>query len=152
MKAVLQRVRHGRVSVDDRTVAEIDRGLVILVGVGQGDTESEACWLAEKCAFLRVFEDAEGKINLSVKDVEGDAIVVSQFTLHADTRKGRRPSFIKAADPKIAEPLVTHFAEHLADQGVPTQLGVFGAHMLVEIENDGPVTILLERAPATGKT
>jgi D-tyrosyl-tRNA(Tyr) deacylase len=152
MKTVLQRVRRGRVSVNDRTVAEIGRGLVILVGVGQGDTEAEARWLAEKCAVLRVFEDAEGKINLSVKDVEGKAIVVSQFTLHADTRKGRRPSFVKAADPKIAEPLVTHFAEHLAAQGVPTQMGVFGAHMLVEIENDGPVTILLDRAPATGKT
>jgi D-tyrosyl-tRNA(Tyr) deacylase len=152
MKAVLQRVRRGRVSVDDHTVAEIDRGLVILLGVGQGDTESEALWLAEKCAVLRVFEDTDGKTNLSILDVEGEAIVVSQFTLHADTRKGRRPSFIKAADPKIAEPLVTHFAEHLAAQGVPTQLGVFGAHMLVEIENDGPVTILLERAPAAGKT
>jgi D-tyrosyl-tRNA(Tyr) deacylase len=152
MKAVLQRVRRGRVSVDDRTVAEIGRGLVILLGVGQGDTESEALWLAEKCAVLRVFEDTDGKTNLSILDVEGEAIVVSQFTLHADTRKGRRPSFIKAADPKIAEPLVTHFAEHLAAQGVPTQLGVFGAHMLVEIENDGPVTILLERAPAAGKT
>lgn len=152
MKAVLQRVRRGRVSVDDRTVAEIGRGLVILVGVGQGDTESEARWLAEKCAVLRVFEDDAGKTNLSVKDVEGEAIVVSQFTLHADTRKGRRPSFIKAADPKIAEPLVTHFAEYLAAQGIPTQLGVFGAHMLVEIENDGPVTILLERAPAACRT
>jgi D-tyrosyl-tRNA(Tyr) deacylase len=126
--------------------------LVILVGVGQGDTEAEARWLAEKCAVLRVFEDDAGKTNLSVKDVEGEVIVVSQFTLHADTRKGRRPSFIKAADPKIAESLVTHFAEHLAAQGVPTQLGVFGAHMLVEIENDGPVTILLERAPAASKT
>jgi D-tyrosyl-tRNA(Tyr) deacylase len=152
MRAVLQRVRRGRVSVDDRTIAEISRGLVILVGVGQGDTESEARWLAEKCAVLRVFEDAEGKTNLSVLDVEGEALVVSQFTLHADTSKGRRPSFIRAADPKIAEPLVTHFAECLAAQGVPTQLGVFGAHMLVEIENDGPVTILMERAPATGKT
>ena len=152
MKAVLQRVRRGRVSVDDSTVAEIGRGLVILVGVGQGDSESEARWLAEKCAVLRVFEDSEGKTNLSVKDVEGEALVVSQFTLHADTRKGRRPSFIKAADPKIAEPLVTLFAEHLAAQGVATQLGVFGAHMLVEIENDGPVTILLERVPSSGKT
>ena len=151
MKAVLQRVRRGRVSVDDSTVAEIGRGLVILVGVGQGDSESEARWLAEKCAVLRVFEDSEGKTNLSVKDVAGEAIVVSQFTLHADTRKGRRPSFIKAADPKIAEPLVTLFAEHLAAQGVATQLGVFGAHMLVEIENDGPETILLERAPSSGK-
>ena len=152
MKAVLQRVRRGCVSVDDRTIAEISRGLVILLGVGQGDTESEASWLAEKCAVLRVFEDAEGKTNLSVLDVNGEAIVVSQFTLHADTRKGRRPSFIKAADPKIAEPLVTLFAEHLAAQGVATQLGIFGAHMLVEIENDGPVTILLERAPSAGKT
>jgi D-tyrosyl-tRNA(Tyr) deacylase len=152
MKAVLQRVRRGRVSVDDHIVAEIDRGLVILVGVGQGDTEAEARWLAEKCAVLRVFEDDDGKTNLSVKDVEGEAIVVSQFTLHADTRKGRRPSFIKAADPKIAEPLVTHFAEHLAAQDVPTQLGVFGAHMLVEIDNDGPVTILLEREPTTDRT
>jgi D-tyrosyl-tRNA(Tyr) deacylase len=152
MKAVLQRVRRGRVSVNDRTIAEISRGLVILVGVGQGDTESEARWLAEKCAVLRVFEDAEGKTNLSVLDIEGEAIVVSQFTLHADTRKGRRPSFIKAADPEIAEPLVIHFAEHLESQGVPTQSGVFGAHMLVEIENDGPVTILLERAPAASKT
>lgn len=152
MKAVLQRVRRGRVSVDDHTVAEIGRGLVILVGVGQGDTEAEARWLAEKCAVLRVFEDDDGKTNLSVKDVEGEAIVVSQFTLHADTRKGRRPSFIKAADPTIAEPLVTYFAEHLAAQGVPTQLGVFGANMLVEIDNDGPVTILLERESATDKT
>ena len=152
MKAVLQRVRRGRVSVDDQTVAQIGRGLIILVGVGQGDTESEARWLAEKCAVLRVFEGDEGKTNLSIKDIEGEAIVVSQFTLHADTSKGRRPSFIKAADPVIAEPLVTHFAEHLEAQGVPTQLGVFGAHMLVEIENDGPVTILLDREPATDNT
>lgn len=152
MKAVLQRVRRGRVSVDDRTVAEIGRGLVILLGVGQGDTESEAHWLAEKCAVLRVFEDVAGKTNLSVKDVEGQAIVVSQFTLLADTHKGRRPSFIKAADPVIAEPLVSRFAEHLTAQGVPTQMGIFGAHMLVEIENDGPVTILLEREPAADKT
>jgi D-tyrosyl-tRNA(Tyr) deacylase len=152
MKAVLQRVRRGRVSVDDHTIAEIGRGLVILVGVGQADTEKEARWLAEKCAFLRVFEDDEGKTNLSVQDVEGEALVVSQFTLLADTRKGRRPSFIKAADPQVAEPLVTLFAEHLAAQGVPTQLGVFGAHMLVEIENDGPVTILLERVPVVDET
>ena len=152
MKVVLQRVRRGRVSVDDRTVAEIGRGLMILVGVGHGDTESEANWLAEKCAVLRVFEDEAGKTNLSVTDVKGEAIVVSQFTLHADTRKGRRPSFVKAADPEIAEPLVAHFAEHLAAQGVPTQLGIFGAHMLVEIDNDGPVSILLEREPSAGKS
>lgn len=147
MRAVVQRVRQGRVSVDGETVAEIDKGLVILVGIGHGDSEVEAHWLAEKCAVLRVFEDAKGKTNLSVQDINGEAIVVSQFTLYADTRKGRRPSFIRAALPDVAEPLVSSFAEHLSAQGVPTQMGVFGAHMLVEIDNDGPVTILLERDP-----
>jgi D-tyrosyl-tRNA(Tyr) deacylase len=149
MRVVLQRVNRGRVSVEGDTVAEIGRGLVILVGVGPGDTQSEACWLAEKCASLRVFEDSEGKTNLSIRDVNGEAIVVSQFTLFADTRKGRRPSFINAAPPEVAEPLVKSFAEHLDAQGVPTQVGVFGAHMLVEIDNDGPVTILLEREPSS---
>ncbi len=147
MRAVLQRVRRGRVSVDGRTVAEIGRGLVILVGVGHGDTEEEARWIAEKCAVLRVFEDEAGKTNLSVLDIGGEAIVVSQFTLYADTRKGRRPSFIRAAPPEVAEPLVERFAVILRERGVPTQTGVFGAHMLVEIENDGPVTVLLEREP-----
>jgi D-tyrosyl-tRNA(Tyr) deacylase len=137
------------VSIEGSTVAEIGRGLVILVGVGPGDTQSEARWLAEKCALLRVFEDSEGKTNLSIRDVNGEAIVVSQFTLFADTRKGRRPSFIKAAPPEVAEPLVKSFAEHLDAQGVPTQVGIFGAHMLVEIDNDGPVTILLERDPSS---
>jgi D-tyrosyl-tRNA(Tyr) deacylase len=145
MKVVLQRVRRGRVVVEGESVAQIDHGLVILVGIGQKDTEADARWLAEKCAGLRVFEDAQGKTNLSLQDVDGKAIVVSQFTLYADTRKGRRPSFIKAALPEVAEPLVQLFADHLSKQGIPTQMGVFGAHMLVEIENDGPVTILLER-------
>jgi D-tyrosyl-tRNA(Tyr) deacylase len=147
MKVVIQRVRRGRVSVDGRTVAQIERGLMILVGVGHEDTQTEARWLAEKIATLRVFEDVEGKTNLSVQDTGGEAIVVSQFTLYADTRKGRRPSFIKAALPEVAEPLVAVLAEHLTAQGVPTQTGVFGAHMLLEIENDGPVTLLLERDP-----
>ncbi len=147
MKAVLQRVRRGRVSVDGDTIAVIERGLVILIGVGQADTTSEAEWLAEKCAVLRVFEDEQGKTNLSVQDVDGEALVVSQFTLYADTRKGRRPSFINAAPPEIAQPLVEHFVDHLGGLGVSVQKGVFGAHMLVEIENDGPVTILLERDP-----
>lgn len=145
MKVVLQRVRRGRVTVDGESVAEIEKGLVILVGVGQKDSEADARWLAEKCAGLRVFADAQGKTNLSLQDVDGKAIVVSQFTLYADTRKGRRPSFIKAALPDVAEPLVQLFADHLSTQGVPTHMGVFGAEMLVEIENDGPVTILLER-------
>jgi len=147
VKAVLQRVRRGRVSVDGDTIAVIERGLVILIGVGQADTTSEAEWLAEKCAVLRVFEDEQGKTNLSVQDVDGEALVVSQFTLYADTRKGRRPSFINAAPPEIAQPLVEHFVDHLGGLGVSVQKGVFGAHMLVEIENDGPVTILLERDP-----
>jgi D-tyrosyl-tRNA(Tyr) deacylase len=145
MRAVIQRVRNGRVSVDGEEIAAIGRGLVILVGVGPGDTQEEARWLAEKCAQLRIFDDQAGKTNLSVLDVDGEAIVVSQFTLYADTRKGRRPSFVRAAPPEAAEPLVKHFAEFLSMQGVSTQTGRFGARMLVEIDNDGPVTILLER-------
>ncbi len=145
MKLVIQRVRRGSVTVDHQKVAEIGRGLVILVGVGSADTEEEAEWLADKCAHLRIFEDHEGKTNLSIQDVQGEALVVSQFTLYADTRKGRRPSFINAAPPEIAEPLVNVFAKALPTFGIPVQMGVFGAHMMVEIENDGPVTILLER-------
>jgi D-tyrosyl-tRNA(Tyr) deacylase len=144
MRAVLQRVRRGKVIVDGRPVAEIGPGLVILLGVGHADSEDVAGALAEKIATLRIFEDAQGKMNLSVRDVGGAAIVVSQFTLYADTRKGRRPSFTDAALPELARPLVDRFAALLAGHGVPTQTGVFGAHMLVEIENDGPVTIQLE--------
>ena len=144
MRAVLQRVRRGKVSVEGRTVAEIGPGMVILLGIGPADTEVTARALAEKAANLRVFEDEQGKMNLSIRDVSGSAIVVSQFTLYADTRKGRRPSFIDAALPDLARPLVNRFAQFLEQQGVPTQTGVFAAHMLVEIENDGPVTILLE--------
>jgi D-tyrosyl-tRNA(Tyr) deacylase len=118
--------------------------MVILLGIGQQDTEETARALAEKTANLRVFEDEQGKMNLSIRDVGGSAIVVSQFTLYADTRRGRRPSFIDAALPDLARPLVDRFAELLTEQGVPAQTGEFGAHMLVEIENDGPVTILLE--------
>ncbi len=147
MRVVIQRVRRGRVSVDGDTSAAIERGLVILIGVGKADTAGEAEWLAEKCAVLRVFEDQQGKTNLSVQDVGGEVLVVSQFTLYADTRKGRRPSFINAAPPEIAQPLVDHFVDHLGGMGVSVQKGVFGAHMLVEIENDGPVTIILEREP-----
>jgi len=148
MRAVLQRVRRGRVSVENETIAEIKQGLVILLGIGQDDSADEAHWLAEKSATLRIFEDDAGKTNLSIQDIKGETIVVSQFTLYADTRKGRRPSFINAAAPDVAEPLVEQFTAHLSAQGVPTQTGVFGAHMLVEIENDGPVTILLERNPS----
>lgn len=144
MRAVLQRVRRGKVSVAGRGVAEIGPGLVILLGVGQGDTEATARAMTEKIANLRIFEDSQGKMNLSIRDAGGAAIVVSQFTLYADTRRGRRPSFVEAALPDIARPLVDRFAALLAEQGIATQTGEFGAHMLVEIENDGPVTILLD--------
>jgi D-aminoacyl-tRNA deacylase len=144
MRAVLQRVLHGKVSVEGKTLAEIGPGLVILLGIGPADTLQQAQILAEKVALLRIFEDELGKMNRSVVDIGGQAIVVSQFTLYADARKGRRPSFIGAALPDLARPLVDDFARLLADQGVPTQTGEFGAHMLVEIANDGPVTITLE--------
>ena len=145
MRAVLQRVRRASVLVAGEQVAEIGPGLVVLLGVGQDDSQVDAQWLAEKTALLRIFEDQDGKSNLSLLDTGGEAIVVSQFTLYADSSKGRRPSFIRAAQPDLAEPLVEHFASHLEAQGVKVQEGVFGAHMLVEIQNDGPVTIILER-------
>jgi len=145
MRTLIQRVKSGKVAVHSRTVAEIGPGLVILLGIGQKDNEEQAKFLAEKIATLRVFEDNEGKFNLSILDTGGAAIVVSQFTLYADTHKGRRPSFTDAAEPEFAEPLVEKFAELLRSQGIPTQTGVFGAHMLVQIENDGPVTIWLEK-------
>lgn len=144
MRAVIQRVRRGKVSVEGRAVAEIDLGMVILLGIGHEDTEENARALAEKIVNLRVFEDAQEKMNLSIRDVGGAAIVVSQFTLYADTRRGRRPSFTDAAAPEAARPLVERFARMLQESGVAAQTGEFGAHMLVEIENDGPVTIILE--------
>ena len=145
MRALLQRVSKASVSVDGQTISSIGKGLLILLGIGHGDGEEQAQFLAEKIANLRVFEDDQGKTNLSILDVQGEAIVVSQFTLYADTRKGRRPSFIDAALPDVAEPLVGRFAGLLQEHGVPTQTGKFGAHMEVEIHNDGPVTIWLER-------
>lgn len=145
MRVVLQRVAHGRVQVAGETIAEIGPGVVILLGVGPQDGEEQARFLVDKIANLRIFEDEQGKINRSLLEVGGAAIVVSQFTLYADTRKGRRPSFTDAAPPDLARPLVERFAALLAELGVPTQSGEFGAHMLVEIANDGPVTILLER-------
>jgi len=133
------------VSVEGEVVGAIERGLVVLVGVTHGDTEEQAEWLARKIAGLRIFEDREGKMNAGLLDVEGAALVISQFTLYADCRKGRRPSFIDAAQPEVAEPLVEHFAQALRNHHLPVEMGVFGAHMLVEIHNDGPVTIFLER-------
>jgi D-aminoacyl-tRNA deacylase len=145
MRALLQRVSKASVTVDEQTISSIGNGLLILLGVGHGDGEEEAKFLADKIANLRVFEDEQGKTNLSILDVRGEAIVVSQFTLYADTRKGRRPSFTDAALPDVAEPLVDRFIELLRGHGVPTQTGKFGAHMQVEIHNNGPVTIWLEK-------
>lgn len=144
MKAVLQRASYGKVTVEGKLVASIEQGLVILLGVGPEDTAQKARDLAEKCAHLRIFEDEEGKMNQSLLDVEGEAIVVSQFTLYADTSRGRRPSFVYAAKPELAAPLVDVFADELRKLGIGTQQGIFGAHMLVELCNDGPVTIILE--------
>ncbi len=145
MRALIQRVSQGKVSVEGKTIAEIGQGLVILLGVGEGDGKEEIDYLAKKIAQLRIFEDEQGKMNLSLLDVGGEAIVVSQFTLYADTRKGRRPSFIHAAPPEIASPLVDKFVDTLLAHGIKTQSGEFGANMLVEIDNDGPVTIWMER-------
>ncbi len=144
MRAIIQRVHKASVTVSGEEIARIDSGLLILLGVGREDDEQKAHLLAEKIAHLRVFPDEQGKMNLSVLDVKGSAIVVSQFTLFADTRKGNRPSFIDAAPPEIASPLCDAFVENLRQKGIPTQKGKFGAHMLVEIFNDGPVTISLD--------
>jgi len=145
MRALVQRVKKASVQIEGEVVGTIDGGVVVLVGVTHGDSEEEAEWLAQKIAGLRIFEDAEGRMNAGLLDVGGEALVVSQFTLYADTRKGRRPSFVDAAAPEVAEPLVERFTQALVRTGVPVQSGRFGAYMLVEIYNDGPVTILLER-------
>ena len=145
MRALIQRVTHASVTVDGQTVGQIDGGLVVLLGVTHADTNREAKALAEKIATLRIFSDAAGKFNLSLLDVRGGALVVSQFTLYANAKRGRRPDFIAAARPEQAQPLVEYFASVLSEAGVnPVQTGVFGAHMLVALENDGPVTILLD--------
>jgi D-tyrosyl-tRNA(Tyr) deacylase len=145
MRVLLQRVQRGSVTVDEHIVGAVDAGFVALVGVTTDDTEEQASLLARKTANLRVFEDDEGKMNRSVLDVDGGILVISQFTLYADAKKGRRPSFIHAARPEQAEPLVKFYADELVKEGVArVEHGVFGAMMLVEIHNDGPVTILLD--------
>ena len=145
MRALLQRVSSARVTVDGRVTGQINRGYVILLGVTHNDTEAEADWLANKIAGLRLFEDADDKMNLSLFDVEGSVLVVSQFTLYSDARKGRRPSFTDSARPEQAEPLVDYFCDKLRQRGLTVATGVFGAMMQVEIHNDGPVTLMLEK-------
>jgi D-tyrosyl-tRNA(Tyr) deacylase len=144
MRAVIQRVNYGKVVVEGQIVADIQKGLVILLGIGPEDDAAKAATMAKKIAQMRIFEDGQEKMNLSLLDVQGEAIVVSQFTLFADTHKGNRPAFINAAKPELARPLVDTFIQDLKDLGIPTQSGVFGAHMKVSLKNDGPVTILLE--------
>lgn len=145
MRAVLQRVSHASVAVEGEETRSIEGGLLILLGVEPTDDESKAKWLTEKCANLRIFPDDEGRMNRSLLDIEGEALVISQFTLYGDARKGRRPSFVGAADPSIAEPLYEKFASLLQELGVAkVAKGTFGAHMKVTLLNDGPVTLILE--------
>ena len=144
MKAVLQRVSQGSVSVNGEEISAIQNGYVILLGIGPEDTQETALLMAKKIAQLRVFSDEQGKMNRSVVDIGGSALVVSQFTLYADTHKGNRPSFVNAAPPEMAEPMVRMFIDLLESYGVPTQSGQFAADMQVSLINDGPVTILLE--------
>ena len=149
MRAVIQRVKSAAVSVQDDPSfepREIGLGLVVLLGVGVNDTEREAAWLADKTANLRIFEDSEDKMNLSLLDVGGAALVVSQFTLYGDARKGRRPSFIEAAPPEKADALYQRYVELLQAAGISVQTGRFRANMLVKIENDGPVTLVIDTA------
>jgi len=144
MRAVLQRCRHASVTVAGESIGRIERGLLILLGVHRDDGPAQADWLAEKCVGLRLFDDADGKMNLAVQDVGGGILVVSQFTLYGDCAKGRRPSFIAAARPEQAEPLYERFINNLRALGIPVATGKFGADMQVELLNDGPVTLVVD--------
>ena len=144
MKLVIQRVKNASVEVDNKIVGEIDKGFLVLIGIKVGDTKEQADYLVKKVCNLRVFTDEKGKMNLSLKDVGGELLVVSQFTLYGDCRKGRRPSFSSAARPEVATKLYEEFIEKARKEGIVTKTGQFGAHMMVDLTNDGPVTILLE--------
>ena len=148
MRALIQRVTRADVRVEDTTVGAIERGLLVLLGVGEGDTVRDVAYLASKVVTLRIFEDAQGKMNLDVQDIGGAVLVVSQFTLYADCRKGRRPSFTQAARPPLAQQLYEAFVAEVARYGVPVARGAFGAYMAVRLVNDGPVTVWLESPTA----
>lgn len=150
MRALVQRVARARVTVEGRVSGGIERGLLVLLGATHGDGEAQADWLAGKIAGLRVFADAEGRMNLDVREAGGAALVVPQFTLYGDARRGRRPDFTAAARPEHAEPLVERFCAALAAEGVRIERGVFRAHMEVELVNDGPVTVMIETPAAEG--
>ncbi len=144
MKAVIQRVNQASVEVDGKVVGEIGTGLVVLLGIAVDDEQADADYLADKIIRMRIFGDDEGKMNLSLMEVGGEILVISQFTLYASTRKGRRPSFTHAAPPETAIPLYEYFIQQIEAQGISVARGIFGAMMLVKIFNDGPVTIILE--------
>jgi D-tyrosyl-tRNA(Tyr) deacylase len=144
MRAVVQRVREARVSVDGKIIGEIGHGLVVLLGVGNQDTDKDLSYLADKIMNLRVFEDENGKMNISLTDVGGELLIISQFTLYGDCRKGNRPSYSNAASPEEAEAMYNKFVDYCRQRGVKVETGKFQAEMLVEIHNDGPVTILID--------
>ncbi len=144
MRALVQRVSQASVRVDGRDVGAIDQGLLVLLGVAPDDGEDQARWLARKLSMLRIFQDPQGRMNLSVQDVGGAALVVSQFTLYADCRRGNRPSFVRSAQPQLAEPLYERFCELLAEQGLRVERGVFGALMDITLVNHGPVTVVVD--------
>jgi len=144
MRAVIQRVKEASVTVGDRDIASIGEGIVVLLGVAKGDSVKDANYLADKITGLRIFEDESGKMNLSITDIEGEVLIVSQFTLIADTTRGRRPSFDPAASPEEALRLYEFFVSRIREKGLKTETGVFQAHMLVHIHNDGPVTFVLD--------
>ncbi len=145
MRVLLQRVRKASVQVNGKIIGAAEKGFLLLVGVTHNDTEADAIWLAKKIAGLRVFEDEDGKMNLSIQDIKGDILVVSQFTLYGDCRKGRRPGFDAAGEPRMAEKLYEYFVQLLKEEGIRrVETGQFGADMIVSLENDGPVTFMLE--------
>ena len=145
MKLVVQRVKNAQVDVDGKTVGKIEKGFMVLLGVTHNDTKQEADYMVKKLCNLRVFEDENGKMNLSIKDVEGELLIISQFTLYADCTGGNRPSFIGAARPEIAEPLYQYFCNECEKNGIKVEKGIFGADMKISLLNDGPVTIILEK-------
>lgn len=149
MRTVIQRVSEASVKVDDQVVGEIKSGLLLLVGIDENDTEKDADWLAQKILNLRIFGDEDQKLNLSVQDISGEILCISQFTLIADYKKGNRPSFIKAAKPDLAIPLFDYFKKCIAQSGLKTESGIFGADMKVSLLNDGPVTILMDSQTKT---
>ncbi len=144
MRAVIQRVRRAKVSVGEKVVGEVGKGMVILLGIGKDDREEDVRYLADKIALLRIFEDEKSKMNLSLLDIKGEVLVVPQFTLYGDTKRGRRPSFIQAAEPEKAEELYEKFINFLRECNLKVASGIFGVKMLLEIHNDGPVTLILD--------